>query len=109
MEKRSFIIMGVALVLLAIAGGSVEAKDKPFHASFVGTATNKDDFSFTGTPALYLPVAGKSTLGPYTANPVKVGICRDFRGFAVREACREDGTTAVASPRSEHDDIRRRL
>jgi hypothetical protein len=68
--QRPFII-GMALVLmLAATVASVEARTKPFHASFVGTATNKDDFSFTGTPALYLPVAGKSTLGPYTAQLV---------------------------------------
>jgi len=52
---------------LAVAGGSVEAKDKSFHASFAGIGTNKDDFSFTGTPGFYAPVAGKSTLGQYTA------------------------------------------
>jgi len=48
-------------------------------------------------------------MGATPVNPVKVGICRDFRGFAVIEAYREDRTTAVASPRSEPDDIRRRL
>jgi hypothetical protein len=69
MEKRSF-IMGIAFVLLAIAGSSVEARDKPFHASLVGTCTNKDDFSFTGTPAHYCTGVGKSTLGPYTTQLV---------------------------------------
>jgi hypothetical protein len=69
MGTRSF-IMGSTLVLLAIVSSSVEARDKPFHARFVGTATNKDDFSFTGTPGFYDTVAGKSTLGPYTAQLV---------------------------------------
>ena len=49
MEKRAF-IMGVALVLLAIAGGSVEAREKPLHAQFVGTLTDKTDFTFPGGP-----------------------------------------------------------
>ena len=49
---------------------------QPFHASIAGSCTNKDDFSFTGTPATVAPggalrihcvVAGKSTFGQYTA------------------------------------------
>jgi hypothetical protein len=72
MDTRSF-ILGFALVLLAIASSSVEARERPFHASFAGTCTNKDDFSFTGTPAHYCTVAGKSTLGPYTAQFVGEG------------------------------------
>ena len=70
MRKYRFVI-GLALGIgLAVAVGNVEAKDKPFHASFAGTITNKDDFSFTGTPGSYTNVAGKSTLGPYTAQLV---------------------------------------
>ena len=70
MRKYRFVI-GLALGIgLAVAVGNVEAKDKPFHASFAGTITNKDDFSFTGTPGSYTNVAGKSTLGPYTAQSV---------------------------------------
>jgi len=67
MRKNKFVIGFVLGVGLAVAVGSVEAKEKPFHASFAGTFTNKDDFSFTGTPGFYAPVAGKSPLGQYTA------------------------------------------
>jgi len=70
MRKNKFVIGLVLGVGLAVAGGSVEAKEKPFHASFAGTCANKDDFSFTGTPGVYCTVAGKSTLGPYTAQVV---------------------------------------
>src|SRR5712691_7533944 len=71
MRKNKFVIGVILGVGLAVAVGSVEAKEKPFHASFVGTFTNKDDFSFTGTPgADYITVAGKSTLGQYTAQLV---------------------------------------
>jgi hypothetical protein len=67
----SKVILGMVLgISLVMASSRVEAKDKQFHASFVGTDTNKDDFSFTGTPAAYLTVAGKSTLGEYTAQLV---------------------------------------
>jgi hypothetical protein len=70
MHKSRFvkgIVLGIALAVFA---GSVEAREKSFHASFVGTGTNKDDFSFSGVPAGYSTVAGKSTLGPYTAQLV---------------------------------------
>ena len=70
MHKHRFVIGLVLGVGLAVAVGSVEAREKPFHASFVGTFTNKDDFSFGGTPGSYVTVAGKSTLGPYTAQLV---------------------------------------
>ena len=70
MRKHRFVIGLVLGFGLAMAGSSVEAKEKLFHASFVGSSTNKDDFSFTGTSAAYLTVAGKSTLGPYTAQLV---------------------------------------
>jgi len=70
MHKSRFITGVVLGVSLAVAVGSVEAGAKPFHASFVGSSTNKDDFSFTGPPAGYGTVAGKSTLGPYTAQLV---------------------------------------
>ncbi|MBI4907434.1 MAG: hypothetical protein HY820_27660 [Acidobacteria bacterium] len=49
---------------------------QPFRATISGTCTNKDDFSFTGTPAglapgqslrIYCVVAGRSTGGFYTA------------------------------------------
>jgi hypothetical protein len=57
---------------LTVAGGSVEANDKPFHASFAGTCINTDENSYTGTSGgeNYCPVAGKSTLGGYTAQLV---------------------------------------
>src|SRR5260221_7787248 len=72
MRTKRF-VMGVILgVSLAVAGGRVEAKDKAFHAHFAGTTTNKDDFSFPGTSgAGYTTVAGKSTLGEYTAQMVE--------------------------------------
>lgn len=70
MRKNRFIVGVVLGIGLAVAVGSVEARDKQFHASFVGTDINKDDLSFTGTPAAYLTVVGKSTLGPYTAQLV---------------------------------------
>ena len=69
--QRSSFISGVAVVLmLAITVGSVEAGAKPFSAHSVGTCTNKDDFSYTGTPGHYCTAAGKSTLGLYTAQVV---------------------------------------
>jgi hypothetical protein len=49
---------------------------QPFHATIAGTCTNKDDFSFTGTPPALAPggalrihcvLAGNSTQGRYTA------------------------------------------
>jgi hypothetical protein len=72
MHKKGFVIGVVVGIGLAVAVGSVEAKEKPFHANFAGTSTNKDDFSFTGTPAagFYNTVAGKSTLSQYTAQLV---------------------------------------
>jgi len=70
MDKRSFIMGSALVLLLAIAVGSVEAGAKPFHASSVGTCTNKDDFSYTGTPGHYCTAAGKSTLGLYIAQVV---------------------------------------
>jgi hypothetical protein len=62
-------ILGIGLT---VAVGSVEAKDKEFHADFAGLDTNKDDFTFPGgTPgAEYATVAGKSTLGQYMAQAV---------------------------------------
>lgn len=72
MDKRRLIkgiVLGMALV--AFAGGvEAEAKDKHLHADFTGITTNKDDFSFTGTPAGYGTVAGNSTLGEYRAQLV---------------------------------------
>jgi len=70
MRKNRFIVGVVLGIGLAVAIGSVEAKDKQFHASFVGTVTNKDDLSFNGTPGGYGTVAGNSTLGEYTAQLV---------------------------------------
>ena len=72
MATRSFILSLALVLMLAIAVGSVEARAKPFHASFVGSSTNKDDFSFTGTPGAssYNVFAGKGTLGPYTGQLV---------------------------------------
>ena len=70
MRKNKFVIGFVVGIGLAVALGSVEAGDKPFHARFAGTCANKDDFSFTGTPAHSCTVAGKSTQGPFTAQSV---------------------------------------
>jgi hypothetical protein len=70
MRKNRFVIGVVLGMSLAVAIGSAEAKEKPFHASFAGTATNKDDFSFTDTQSFYNTIAGKSTLGHYTAQLV---------------------------------------
>ncbi|HEV8713200.1 MAG TPA: hypothetical protein VGX03_10260 [Candidatus Binatia bacterium] len=73
MRKYRFIIGFVVGVSLAVARGSVEAKDKSLHASFAGTCTNSSgDFSYTGTPGgeNYCTAAGKSTLGQYTAQLV---------------------------------------
>ena len=72
MRKNRF-VTGVVLGMgLAVAAGNVEAKEKQFHANFAGIITNKDDFSFTGTlgGSSYQSVAGKSTLGSYTAQIV---------------------------------------
>jgi hypothetical protein len=70
MSKNKLALGLVLGVGLAVAGGSVEAKEKAFHASFAGTFTNKGDFSFTGTPGAYDTVAGESTLGRYIAQLV---------------------------------------
>jgi len=72
MRKNTFVTGVVLGIGLAVASGRVEAKEKPFHAPFAGTITNKDDFSFTGTPggSSYETIAGKSTLGAYTAQAV---------------------------------------
>lgn len=70
MRKNKFVIGVVLGVGLAVAVGSVEAKEKPFHASFVGSCTTKDDLSFTGPPIFHCIVAGKSTWGKYTAQAV---------------------------------------
>ena len=70
MCKHRFLTGVVLGIGLAVTIGSVEAKEKPFHASFAGIGTNKDDFSFTGTPGVYVTVTGKSTLGEYTAQEV---------------------------------------
>src|SRR2546428_2695775 len=70
MRTNRFVIGVLLGIGLAVAVGSVEAKEKPFHANFVGTIINKDDFSFVGEPATYSTVAGKSTLGQYTAQIV---------------------------------------
>jgi hypothetical protein len=71
MRKQRFVIGMVLGIGLAVAVGSVEAKDKEFHAQFAGLDINKDDFSFTGTSGVaYINVAGQSTLGTYTAQAV---------------------------------------
>jgi len=70
MRKHKFVIGFVVGIGLAVALGSVEAGDRPFKARFAGTCANKDDFSFTGTPAHSCTVAGKSTQGPFTAQSV---------------------------------------
>jgi hypothetical protein len=67
MRKNRFVTVVVLGIGLAVAVGSVEAKEKQFHASFAGIITNKDDLSFTGMPGIYATVAGKSALGDYTA------------------------------------------
>src|SRR5256885_6078663 len=67
------VIAGVVVgISLAVAGGSVEARDKSFHAHFAGTDSSAAEYTFPGaTPgADYIVVAGKSTLGTYTAQAV---------------------------------------
>jgi len=72
MRKQRFVIGVVLGISLAVAGGSVEAKDRQFHAHFAGTDSSADEYTFPGaTPgADYIVVAGKSTLGEYTAQAV---------------------------------------
>src|SRR5262249_6212624 len=70
MRKQRFIIGLVVGMGLAIAGASVEAKEKQFHAPFAGTCLSIEGFSYTSTPENLCPVAGKSTLGGYTAQLV---------------------------------------
>ena len=70
MYKYRFVIGLVLGISLVVAINNVEASEKSFHASFVGTGTSKEDFSFTGTPGSYITVAGKGTQGPYTAHAV---------------------------------------
>ena len=72
MRKQRFVIGMVLGVGLAVAVGSVEAKDKEFHAHFAGTDTSTSEISFPGTTpgADYIVVAGESTLGQYTAQAV---------------------------------------
>jgi hypothetical protein len=72
MRKQRFVIGMILGIGLTVAVGSVEAKDKEFHADFAGLDTNKDDFTFPGgTPgAEYATVAGQSTLGQYMAQAV---------------------------------------
>ncbi len=70
MRKHQFVIGLVLGMSLAVASSRVEAEEKQFHASFAGTSTNKDDFSFTGAQGFHGTIAGKSTLGHYTAQLV---------------------------------------
>jgi hypothetical protein len=72
MRTNRFVIGVVLAASLAMARGSVEAKEEHFHAQFAGIDTNKDDFTFPDGPpgAQYADVAGKSTLGKYTAQAV---------------------------------------
>ena len=73
MRKQRFVIGFVVGIGLAVAGGSVEAKDKSLHAPFTGPCTNSSgDFSYTGAPggASYCTATGKGTLGQYTAQLV---------------------------------------
>ena len=72
----------VACLALLSAAAFAEEKDrdsdtKTFRASIAGTCSNKDDFSFTGTPAalapggalrIYCQVTGNSSFGQYHAN-----------------------------------------
>src|SRR5215471_18221860 len=72
MRKNRFIVGIVLGIGLAVAVGSVEAKDKQFHASFVGAFTNKDDLSFTGKQGIVglSLLTGKSSLGDITVQVV---------------------------------------
>lgn len=73
MDKRRFVTGIVAGMALAVFAGGVEAeaKDKQFHASFVGAFTNKDDLSFTGTQGVNLSLlTGESSLGDITVQLV---------------------------------------
>jgi hypothetical protein len=71
MRKYRFVIGFVVGMGLALAAGSVQARDKSFQAHFAGICTNTSEaFSYTGAPGgeNYCPVTGKSTLGGYTAH-----------------------------------------
>ena len=72
MGKKKFVIGVVLGVSLAVAAGSVEAREKRFHAHFAGTDNGTSEITFPGTTpgADYIVVAGKSTLGTYTAQAV---------------------------------------
>ena len=72
MRKNRFVIGIVLGIGLIIAVGRVEAKDKQFHANFVGAFTNKDDLSFTGTQSFVGQslLTGKSSLGDITVQLV---------------------------------------
>jgi hypothetical protein len=59
------------------AASSQSHTTQSFHASFVGTCHNKDDFSFTGTPIfngtsgairIYCQIAGHGTAGHFVAS-----------------------------------------
>jgi hypothetical protein len=84
MKRHRLPIVVVCAASLCVAASAQErpaviphvSGTQPFHAGIAGTCTNKDDFSFTGTPAGVAPglslrihcvVAGKSTHGEYTA------------------------------------------
>ena|SRR2546422_10330812 len=72
MRKQRFIIGFVVGMGLVVSGGSVEARQKSFHAHFAGTDNGTSEITFPGTTpgADYIVVAGKSTLGTYTAQAV---------------------------------------
>ena len=73
----------VAMAQERLAASSHVSGTQPFHATITGTCTNKDDFSFTGTPPglapggalrIYCVVAGDSTHGRYNAQILAEGL-----------------------------------
>ncbi len=66
-------LLAAALLLPVIALASPAQQERPFQGTFAGTMVNKDDFSYTaaqGDYADYSILAGKSTMGNFTAHEV---------------------------------------
>jgi hypothetical protein len=79
MHRVSILVACVASLSLAAFAQERgrDAGTRTFRASISGTCSNKDDFSFTGTPAalapggalrIYCQVTGNSSFGRYDAN-----------------------------------------
>lgn len=69
--RKNILVLGVVLgISLTIATVRAEEKERAFDANFVGSCTNKDDFSFTGPSIFHCTVTGKSNRGKYSAQAV---------------------------------------